>query len=71
MSEKTLPERVAMLEQAFISMSEKMTSACGSIDKIENKLMGRPSWSVSLLITSLSTILSGLVIFIFSNLNKF
>lgn len=41
MSEKTLPERVASLEQAFISMSEKMSGACSSIDKIDanvNKL---------------------------------
>lgn len=64
MNERTLPERVAMLEQAFISINDKMVTACGSIEKIEIRLMSRPSWSVLTIISLLSTITASLIIFI-------
>ena len=54
---ETINERVATLEQC-----QKTTSK--DIAEIKNKLLGRPSWAVCVIITFLTTTTTGLLIFI-------
>jgi len=54
MSDKPLGERIAKLETGF-------TNICDDIKEIKNKLLGRPSWSVSVIITILTTLSGSLV----------
>ena len=50
-------ERVATLEQA-------QRTICKDIKEIKNKLLGRPSWAVSVIITLLTTIACSSIIYI-------
>jgi len=62
MTEKTkdIGERVARLEEGF-------KNVCQDIKDIKNKLLGRPSWSVTVILSILSTLSVGLIVFIISN----
>ncbi len=55
--ENKISERVATLEQCQKTMAD-------DIKEIKDKLLGRPSWSVSLVITLLTTLSTSLGIFI-------
>jgi len=59
MSEET-NERVARLEQGFATM-------CQDIKEIKNKLLGRPSWSVTVILSILTTLSASLIIFIITS----
>jgi len=56
----SLNERVATLEQGF-------KTVCQDIKEIKNTLLSRPSWSVLLIISALSTISTSLIIYIVIN----
>ena len=57
MSDKTIAERVATLEQC-------QRTTARDIADIKLKLLGRPSWSVSVIITLLTTLSVALMVFI-------
>ena len=61
---KTLEERLATVEADNINQGNQIEIMANDIKEIKDKLLGRPSWSVTLIITSLMTICSGLVMFI-------
>ena len=52
-----LGERVASLEEGF-------TNVCNDIKDIKDKLLGRPSWAVSVIITLLTTLCVGLMVYV-------
>jgi len=57
-------ERVAKLEQENISQNNLIETICSDINDIKETLLSRPSWSVSLVLTALSTICCGLIVYI-------
>ena len=57
MNTKPLGERVASLEEGF-------TNVCQDIKEIKDKLLGRPSWAVSVIITLLTTLCVGLMVYV-------
>ena len=61
---KTLEERLATVEADNINQGNQIEIMANDIKEIKDKLLGRPSWSVTLIITSLMTICSGLIVFI-------
>jgi hypothetical protein len=60
MAEKELCERVATLEEGF-------KNVCNDIKDIKEKLLGRPSWGVLIIISALTTISTSLAIFVITN----
>ena len=57
MGEEKIHERVARLEQGF-------KTVCDDIKEIKNKLLGRPSWAVTIVLSVLTTLSASLIIFI-------
>lgn len=57
MGEDKLHERVATLEEGY-------KNVCQDIKDIKEKLLGRPSWGVLIIISALTTISTSLTIFI-------
>ena len=56
-NKKSIGERVARLEQGF-------ETVCQDIKDIKNKLLGRPSWAVTIILSMLTTLSASLIIFI-------
>ena len=56
-NKKGLGERIARLEQGF-------ETVCQDITEIKNKLLGRPSWSVTVILSLLMTLSTGLIVYI-------
>lgn len=63
MSPKSIPERVSALEQGFTDMCKTIQTTCDSVDLIKTKLLSRPSWAVTVIITLLTTITCGLIVY--------
>ena len=62
--DKPIGERVATLEQ-FQSTQEKMNKTMAQdIKDIKEKLLGRPTWSIMLLISGLSTLSGSLIVYL-------
>lgn len=57
MSEKPLGERIASLEAGFVNI-------CGDIHEIRNKLLGRPSWAITIIFSFLTTLCASLLLLI-------
>ena len=57
---KDINERVATLEAV-------VQNICSDIKEIKDKLLGRPSWGVSVVITLLTTICCGLSVYLLTN----
>jgi hypothetical protein len=63
MSDK-LPERVATLEQSDKTKTKQIDTLCTDVKEIKEKLLGRPSWFVIMIIAGLSSICSSLISYI-------
>ena len=60
----TTEERVAKLEQENKSQNKLIDTICSDIKDIKRTLLARPSWSVTVILTMLSTLCCGLIVYI-------
>jgi len=60
----TIEERIATLESENKSQNEDIKTIAGDIKEIKDKLLNRPSWSVSAIITLLTGLCIGLTTYV-------
>jgi len=60
----TTEERVAKLEQENMNQNKIIDTICSDIKDIKRTLLARPSWSVTVILTMLSTLCCGLIVYI-------
>lgn len=61
-------ERLATLESVSKAHDKEIGEMAADIKEIKNKLLLRPSWAVLVIITFLSTISTGLAVFVLTRL---
>ena len=59
-----ITERVATLEQKCVTQEKNNQKMSEDIKDIKDRLLGRPSWIVTIIISSLTTISTSLIVFI-------
>jgi hypothetical protein len=57
-------ERLATLEAKVCQHEKLINDMCGDIKDIKDNLLKRPSWAVVVIITLLSTVCTGLIVFV-------
>lgn len=62
--EMTDKERIIKLETQVHNQEQNICAIFNDIREIKDKLLGRPSWAVSIIITVLSTLCVSLIILI-------
>jgi hypothetical protein len=69
MSPATNEERIGVLEASLVDVRSDVHDIRKDIGMIRDKLAGRPSWSVSVVITILSSSSVGLLVALANNLS--
>ena len=62
MSDKTINERVSLSEQSIKNLKSCYEDIRADVKDIKDNLLKRPSWSVTIIITGLSSICIGLIV---------